>query len=108
MELVGRALAEADGRMTVSLLMKWGMSEPAARELSSRYESKGWLFKDSARANARFVTDELRAIWEKFAPNHQTGQTLQTTVDEFQTAHQTGLESLQTDSKPVQTALDGQ
>ncbi len=83
-DLVRRALAEADGKMTMGLLMQWGMSERDARELATRYEARGWLEKDPQRENARFVTDALIALLAEFSPNVQTAQTVQTaqsTVD---------------------------
>lgn len=80
-ELVRRALAEADGRMTMGLLTGWGMSQDDARELGSRYETRGWLAKDPARGNARFVTDALVAIVGKSATNPQTPQTPQTALN---------------------------
>jgi hypothetical protein len=87
-ELVRKALAEAEGRMTMSLLIGWGMSQDEARELGARYERRGWLAKDPLRGNARFVTDGLVAIVEKFATNPQTPQTAQTAVISPQTVHQ--------------------
>jgi hypothetical protein len=83
---VRKALAEAEGRMTMSLLIGWGMSQDEARELGARYERRGWLTKDPLRGNARFVTDGLMAIVEKFSTNPQTPQTAQTAVDSVQTA----------------------
>ena len=80
--------------MTISILTGWGMSEPAARELTARYDANGWLEKDPNKSNARFVTESLKALVAKFAPNHQTVQT-----------HQSPLDFHQTGSEPVQTAL---
>ena len=88
-DLVRRALAEADGRMTTALLMQWGMSERDARELGARYEARGWLAKDPKRDNARFVTDELSTLTDNFCPNALTVQTAQTTLDGVQTHVQT-------------------
>ena len=78
-ELVRRALAEADGKMTMDLLMQWSeMTPDEARDLGSRYEARGWLAKDPKRANARFVTDELVTLLGKYYPDSQTAQTAQT------------------------------
>jgi hypothetical protein len=87
--------------MTISILTGWGMSEPSARELTTRYDANGWLEKDPNKGNARFVTQSLKALLEKFAPNHQTVQTHQTSLD----FHQTGSEPLQTALNNVQGSL---
>ena len=80
------------------------MSEPSARELTTRYDANGWLEKDPNKGNARFVTQSLKALLEKFAPNHQTVQTHQTSLD----YHQTGSEPLQTALSDVQGSLTSQ
>jgi len=98
-ELIRRALAEVDGKMTMSLLMQWGLSERDARELGDRYEARGWLVKDPQRGNARVVTEALGSLVDKFCPNAQTAQTPQTAVDSVQTI-------VQTTSRPVQTATN--
>jgi hypothetical protein len=94
-QLVRRALEQAEGKMTIGLLMEWGMSEREARELTSRYEARGWLEKDPKRENARFVTGALVALVDEFHPNVQTVQTAQ--------AVQTTVDLSSTLSKPVQT-----
>ena len=96
-KIVRRSLAEAAGKMTMTLLMQWELSEREARELGDRYEAKGWLAKDPARGNARCVTPALVSILPDSRPNAQAVQTVQTAVDDVQTG-------VQTASKPVQTA----
>jgi hypothetical protein len=102
-DLVQRSLAEVDGKMTTSLLIKWGMSERDARELADRYEAKGWLAKDPQRGNARFVTTALLSILVDSRPNAQTVQTVQTAYETVQTGVQTASKPVQTLSQPVQT-----
>jgi hypothetical protein len=104
LQLIKRAINTTEGRMTISILTGWGMSEPSARELTTRYDANGWLEKDPNKGNARFVTQSLKALLEKFAPNHQTVQTHQTSLD----CHQTGSEPLQTALSDVQISLTSQ
>jgi hypothetical protein len=70
--LVKRAMAEAEGKMTVGLLESWGMGHREARQLVETFEARGWLAKDAARGNARVVTPKLVDL----LPNRQTCQTL--------------------------------
>jgi hypothetical protein len=100
-ELVRRSLAEADGKMTMGLLMSWGLSQDDARELGSRYEAKGWVAKDPDRGNARCVTGALMAILAESATNPQTPQTPQTAVIFPQTLPQTAHKPPQTDFDQV-------
>ena len=104
MQLIKRAINDTEGRMTISILTGWGMSEPAARELTARYDANGWLEKDPNKSNARFVTESLRTLVAKFAPNHQTVQTHQDSLD----FHQTGSEPVQTARSDVQGSLRSQ
>jgi hypothetical protein len=104
LQLIQRAINATEGRMTISILTGWGMSEPSARELTTRYDANGWLEKDTNKGNARFVTESLKALVAKFAPNHQTVQTHQTPLD----IHQTGSEPLQTTLSNVQGSLTSQ
>jgi hypothetical protein len=86
------AIGEADGRMTIDLLMDWDrtLSYYTARKLAEDWEVKGWLEKDSARANARFVTPLLQEILSQTAQTVQTPQTPQTSVEDFANRSQTG------------------
>ena len=69
--LVKRSIAEADGKMTIPLLVQWGMREREARALVEEWELRGWLKQDAARGNARCVTPILADL----VSNRQTGQT---------------------------------
>lgn len=70
-ELVRRALAEADGKMSIPLLVGWGMTERKARSLVEAYEKRGWLEQDPSLGNARVVKQKLADLVSK----RQTGQT---------------------------------
>jgi len=81
--LVELAINEADGRMTIELIMEWDkrLSTHSARKLAEEWEAKGWLEKDAARKNARFITPLLWDILSQTARTAQTPQTAQTSVD---------------------------
>jgi hypothetical protein len=70
--LVERSMAEAEGRMSIPLLMEWGLSEWDARQLVEMWELRGWLEKDPKQDNARFITGKLADLLS----NHQTAQTV--------------------------------
>jgi hypothetical protein len=71
-ELVKRSMAEAEGRMSIPLLMEWGLQEREARSLVERWELRGWLEKKPSEDNARFITGKLADLLS----NRQTGQTV--------------------------------
>ena len=100
-DLVHRALAEADGKMSRDLLMGWGMSERDARDLADRYEARGWLAKDPTRGNARFVTGALLSILDESRPNAPTAPTAPTAYDDVPTV-------VPTVSQPVPTVNFGE
>lgn len=70
--LVERSLDEAEGKMTTELLEGWGLGHREARELVTAWELRGWLAKDPARSNARYITPKLADL----LPNRQTCQSL--------------------------------
>ncbi len=69
--LVSRALDETEGRMSIPVLIAWGMSAKRARNLLKAWELRGWVAKDAQRQNARYLTPKLRDLWA----NGQAGQT---------------------------------
>jgi hypothetical protein len=69
--LVKRSLEEAGGKMTLGLLMGWGMGQQEAKRLVDGWEKCGWLAKDAAQGNARVVTAELANL----VTNRQSQQT---------------------------------
>lgn len=66
-----RSMSETNGKMTIGLLMEWGMGQREARRLVETYEVRGWLVQDAAQGNARVVTPKLADL----LTNRQTRQT---------------------------------
>lgn len=75
LQLTQRALNEANGKMSIPLLVSWGLPERGARSLVESWELRGWLRQDSARQNARYITPKLLEILS----NSQSGQTASST-----------------------------
>jgi len=73
--LVRRSLKDSDGKMSIPLLVGWGIEEREARGLVEEWERRGWLAKDATQKNARFITAKLAALLS----NSQTGQTASST-----------------------------
>jgi hypothetical protein len=69
--LAQRAIHEAGGKMSIPLLVSWGLPERGARSLVESWELRGWLHQDSTRQNARYITPKLMEILS----NRQGGQT---------------------------------
>lgn len=93
MELVERSLSDAEGRLSIPLLVSWGKSEREARDLVELWERRGWLEKDAARKNARYLTEKLMGILSPkgdVPSNGQTGQTGSNTHPWLQTAVKLG------------------
>ncbi len=57
-----RALAEAEGKMSIPLLVSRGIPERKARSLVENWELRGWLKQDLARQNARFITSKFQEL----------------------------------------------
>ncbi len=69
--LAQRAIHEAGGRMSIPLLVSWGLPERTARSLVERWELRGWLRQDPARQNARYITSEFQDLLSS-SPDRQT------------------------------------
>jgi hypothetical protein len=80
--LAMRAMSEQDGRMSIPVLVGWGMSEREARGLIDEWEMRGWLKKDPKRDNARYITGKMADLLS----NRQTGQTASNPSNRSQTA----------------------
>jgi hypothetical protein len=76
--LAERAIHEAGGKMSIPLLVSWGLPERGARSLVESWELRGWLRQDSTRQNARYITPKLLDILS----NRQGGQTVSSTSNE--------------------------
>ena len=70
-----RAIHEAGGKMSIPLLVSWGIPERGARSLVESWELRGWLRQDPTRQNARYVTPKLLEILS----SSQSGQTASST-----------------------------
>lgn len=71
-QLALRSLREAEGKMSIPLLVSWDMPERSARSLVEGWELRGWLRQDPSRQNARYITPKLAEILS----SSQSGQTL--------------------------------
>ncbi len=60
--LAKRSLAEAEGKMSIPLLIEWGVPERKARTLVEAWELRGWLHQDPSRQNARYITPKFQEI----------------------------------------------
>jgi len=65
--LAQRAMHEAEGKMSIPLLVSWGLTERGARSLVESWELRGWLSQDPARQNARYITPKFRSMLADFA-----------------------------------------
>ena len=86
--LAGRALSETDGKISLEVLMGWGMGQGAARRLQDDWKLRGWAANDPQRANGLYLTPKMVNLLTNL-------QTLQTGTNRLQTL-QTGLQTLQT------------
>lgn len=77
LDLIKRSLAEVDGKFTIEVLQGFGLSFDKARDLTTTWETRGWLAKDRTRGNARYLTPEVRRLAEMHS-NPQAAQTAQT------------------------------
>jgi hypothetical protein len=71
-QLAQRALSEAEGKMSIPLLVSWGIPERRARALVEAWELRGWLRQDPARQNARYITSKFQDLMSS-SQNRQAG-----------------------------------
>ena len=69
-----RALAETSGKISLEVLMGWGMGHRDARRLQDDWKLRGWAANDPQRANSLYLMPKLTQL----LPNCQTCQTRQT------------------------------
>jgi len=94
--MIGWAIEENDGYLSLADMMARGMGQGEARRLAREWELRGWLVKDNLSRNKRRISDDLRQIAYKL----QSLQSLQTPMANLQTGLQTELAqptNLQTD-----------
>jgi hypothetical protein len=70
--LAQQALSEAEGKMSIPLLVSWGIPERRARALVEAWELRGWLRQDPARQNARYITSKFQDLMSS-SQNRQAG-----------------------------------
>ena len=54
-----RAMSETDGKISLKILMGWGMGQGAARRLQDDWKMRGWAVNDPTRKNGLYLTPEL-------------------------------------------------
>jgi hypothetical protein len=54
-----RAMSETDGKISLKILMGWGMGQGAARHLQDDWKMRGWAVNDPTRKNGLYLTPEL-------------------------------------------------
>ena len=74
-QLAQRAVHEAGGKMSIPLLVSWGLPERGARSLVENWELRGWLRQDPTRQNARYITPKFIEMLS----SGQSGQTASST-----------------------------
>ena len=84
--LAERAMSETDGKISLEVLMGWGMGHRDARRLQDDWKLRGWAANDPVLKNSLYITSKLADL----LPNCQARQTLPNTCQTCQT----GLESL--------------
>ena len=91
-----RALTETDGKISLEVLTKFGLSQGAARRLQENWKFRGWAENDLQRANGLYMTPNHPFL----ATNPQAPQTPTNRLQTLQTEPtnpQTGLQTLQTE-----------
>jgi hypothetical protein len=81
-----KALHETGGKISLEILMGWGIGQGKARRLQEDWKLRGWAKNDPQKSNGLFITD-------KFSHLVTNLQTLQTPTNQLQTL-QTGLQTV--------------
>jgi len=79
-----RAVTESGGKISLEVLMGWGMGQREARRLQDAWKLRGWAANDPARANGLYITGKM-PIEPISVTNRQTRQTLTNPVQTRQT-----------------------
>lgn len=80
-----KALNETEGKISLEVLMGWGMSQYAARKLQDDWKLRGWAANDQERKNGLYLTPKLPIS----STNIQTPQTPTNNLKTLQTGLQT-------------------
>jgi hypothetical protein len=78
-QLAERALAETGGKISLEVLMGWGMGHRDARRLQDDWKLRGWAANDPQRANSLYLMPKLTQL----LPNCQACQTLPNLPNRF-------------------------
>jgi energy-coupling factor transporter ATP-binding protein EcfA2 len=62
LRLAQHSMSDAEGKMSIPLLVSWGIPERRARALVEAWELRGWLRQDPARQNARYITPKFQDL----------------------------------------------
>lgn len=75
MEMITWALEVNDGGLSIENIQQFmGLPAWQARKLAERWEARGWLSKDRARGNRRYVTGALTELAERWAAGEGEGR----------------------------------
>ncbi|PKN92991.1 MAG: hypothetical protein CVU44_11205 [Chloroflexi bacterium HGW-Chloroflexi-6] len=88
-ELAQRAMRETEGKISRGVLTEWGMSQGEANRIMDKWAARGWAEKDAQRANATYITQDLRDL--------VNSPTTPTTTNNYLTAPTTGSTTPTTD-----------
>jgi hypothetical protein len=99
-QIAERALRETEGKISLDVLIGWGMGQGEARRLQEDWKSRGWARNDPKQSNGLYITPKL-------AESLTNLQTLQTPTNRLQTL-QTQPTNLQTQPTNLQTDLQTQ
>jgi hypothetical protein len=63
--LAQRALRETEGKISLEVLMGWGMGQREARRLQEDWKTRGWAEIDPARKNGLYITAKISGFADK-------------------------------------------
>jgi hypothetical protein len=64
-QIAEKALAETGGKISLDVLMGWGLGQREARRLQDAWKSRGWAEIDPARRNGLYITSKLTGLIDK-------------------------------------------
>jgi hypothetical protein len=60
-----RAMTESEGKISLEVLMGWGLGQREARRLQEEWKLRGWAEADPARKNGLYITPKLAGLVDK-------------------------------------------